>query len=235
MMTPRSWRYRLDRLRHGAMRRRRHAQIEREYEEIIAAWDCAAFADRMRPLWDPFAGDGAAKFLNAEVWLREAVFRRILVRECVAAQGPFRVLDLGAGTGYFLVACRHAGDDVLALDLAGEPVYDACIEYFRLPRVIHRIEPMAPLPDLGERFHLVTAFMTCFDRLPDGSPWGAEPWQYLLHEVRERLHPGGVFAVKFNVNPHTGAFYPPDVKRAFQSHAQFRASFFFDYTLLTAV
>jgi hypothetical protein len=95
-MTPRHWRYRLDRLRHAAFRRKRRAEIDRAYEEIVSQWDRATFTACMRNHWDPFAGDGAAKFLDVEVWLREAIFRRLLVRECIPAPGPLRVLDLGA-------------------------------------------------------------------------------------------------------------------------------------------
>ncbi len=147
----------------------------------------------------------------------------------------FDVLDLGAGTGYFLLVCRHMGHEVLGLDLDAEPLYNECFDFFNLPRQIHRIEPMKPLADLPDRFDLVTAFMTTFHWYEDETPWPAEPWRYFLEDLRPRLSDRGRLVIKFNLNPRTGEFYSAEVRRTIKQCRLFRAKFSMDYAFLDVV
>ncbi len=231
-MGPASLRYQAGRLLHAAKRRRWSGRIERIYREIVAGWDQAAFVERFRPFWNPFPCLASAKFLDLDVWFREAIFRYLLMD--LPSGRPVRVLDLGAGTGYFLVVCRQMGHEVLGLDVEGDPLYDACFDYFDLPRLVHRIEPDRPLPETGSPFDLVTAFMTGFNQDANEIPWGPRPWRFLLDEVRSRLNGGGRFVVKFNLNRPTGRFYSAEVERVMQRHRGFRARFSKDYVFLTA-
>ena len=81
---------------------------------------------------------------------------------------PLRILDLGSGAGYFLYVCRLLGHSGLGLDLDDDPFFGAMTKYFNVPRVIWRIDPSTPLPDLGETFDLVTGHRVCFHRIEIG-------------------------------------------------------------------
>jgi SAM-dependent methyltransferase len=218
---------------HALQRRRYAAQVDRVYREIVAGWDQRGFVERFRRFWDPFPSDEAHKFLNLELWFREAVFR-YFVSGAPQMGRDLRVLDLGAGTGYFLLVCRHFGHDVLGLDVADEPLYNECFHFFGLPRVEHRIEPMQPLPELPDRFDLVTAFMTCFNWYEDHRPWDVEAWTFFLNDVRSRLSDRGRAVFKLNLNPQTGEYYSAEVRRAIASSRLFRAQFFLDYVFLSS-
>ncbi|MCO6458215.1 MAG: methyltransferase domain-containing protein [Pirellulaceae bacterium] len=232
-MKPSSLRYRFDHVVHAWRRRRTRGRIERLYRELVATWDQAAFRQQFRDLWDPFETVLPAKFLNLEVWLREAIFRYQLL--ALPDGRPLRVLDIGAGTGYFLLVCRHQGHQVLGLDLPGEPLYDRCFEFFALPRIEHRIEPGQPLPDTGPPLDLVTAYMTCFNYDARQQPWDVPPWQALLRDLRGRLRQGGRVVLKFNLEPGGLQFCSPAVTRALTQAPGFRCRYFLDYALLKAV
>ena len=144
-----------------------------------------------------------------------------------------RVLDLGSGAGYFPLICRTEGHRPLALDLDDEPLYRELIEFFGLPRLVHRIAPLQSLPDdLGE-FDVVTAFRICFDTNGDGSQWGADEWAFLLQDLRTRLTPGGRVVLGFNVNRQTGTFYSPATAALLKQLPGYRTRLFFEYALLT--
>lgn len=232
-MGPQSVSYQLDRVQHAIRRRRLKDRVDRASREILETWDQRGFIERFRPFWNPFPSDEACKFLNLDLWFREAVFRYHLIGMADVGQG-LRVLDLGAGTGYFLIVCRHFGHQVLGLDVADEPLYNACIEFFGLPRVEHRIEPMQPLPEFETSFDLITAFMTCFNWYEDYRPWGAAEWEFFLKDIRSRLTDGGRAVFKLNLNPQTGEYYSSEVRRAIRGCEYFRSRFLLDYIFLSA-
>ena len=78
---------------------------------------------------------------------------------------PLQILDLGCGAGYFLYLCRLFGHKGLGFDTDEEPFFRGTTEFFKVRRVIGRIEPQTPLPDLGRKFDLVTGHRVCFHRL----------------------------------------------------------------------
>lgn len=233
-MRPDDWIYQLHKQIYRLRRRRIAGRVDRLYQEIVAGLDHAAFAERFRRFWNPFPDVGPAKFLDLNVWFREAIYRYFLTG--VPEHGRnLRVLDLGSGTGYFSVVCRHQGHEALGLDLDHEPLYNECFDFFALPRIVHRIEPGRPLPELPGRFDVVTAFMTCFNWYDDGRAWGGEEWTYFLGDLRGRLADGGRVIVRFNVHPPTGEFYSADVRRAIVACRGYRAKFFLHYVFLSAV
>jgi SAM-dependent methyltransferase len=233
-MRPDDWNYRLQERLYRLQRRRIAVRVERLYRELLDTWDQSAFRERMRPFWNPFPDTGPAKFLDLNVWFREAIFRYVWTG-VPRLGGPLRVLDLGAGTGYFMLICRHMKHEVLGLDLDTEPLYNECFDFFKLPRVVHCIRPLERLPDLPGPFDLITAFMTCFDVHDDGSPWGGQSWQFLLGDLRQVLALGGRVIIRFNANPKTGEFYSREVRRTMEQCVGFRARFFLHYAFLQAV
>lgn len=118
---------------------------------------------------------------------------------------PLRILDLGCGAGWFLLACRHWGHEAVGLDLDVFELYNRLIQALDIHRHVHRIEPQSPLPDIG-RFDLVTAFYPMFDSAwmrVDGSVhftrWEASDWAFFLEDLRSRvLRPDGRVYLKLN-------------------------------------
>lgn len=134
---------------------------------------------------------------------------------------PLRILDLGCGAGYFLYVCAQFGHEVLGLDTDGEPLFHATTELLKVERVISRIEPNTPLPDLGRRFELVTAHRVCFHRLgrkPGGEPeeWSEESWAFFIKDIRERfLEPNGRLLLDFNPRRDGSSFFTPELREFF--------------------
>lgn len=233
-MSPDALAYRVQDGLYRVRRRAAMGRIDRVYRDLIATWDQEAFCNRFRRFWSPFPTTRPAKFLDLDLWLREAILRYELSSGIPERQGPQRVVDLGAGTGYFLLVCRHFGHEVLGVDLDEEPLYNECFEFFRLPRKVFRIEPRQPVADLGARVDVITAFMTAFNIHPDGSPWGPDEWVFLLNDLRTRLRDDGRIVIQFNVNKRTRSFYSPEVRRAIEELPGLEAHFARDYLVLEA-
>jgi len=233
-MKPQSLRYRMDLIRYGIQRRRFHARAASHFAEIVRSIDQPAFVERFRKYWNPFPSAKADKFLDLSYWLKDNI---LLYHWLGLADAPPRlnVLDIGSGTGYFLLVCRQGGHNVLGLDIEGEEIYTDAFEFFKLNRIIHRIEPRRPLPDFPHRMDLINAYQTCFNQYEDRSPWGAEEWTFFLRDLRGRLNDRGRITIRFNLNHKTGEYYPDAVRRAVFAMPEFRARSFLDYFLLTAV
>ena len=228
-----NYRYTYDRWRYAWFRYRHRGRVEELYARLVWRLDKQAFTENLRSFWDPFAGPGAAKFLNIDVWLRDAILRYLLVMEGLKPGGL--VVDLGSGAGYFLWVCRELGHEVLGIDLPGEPLYDACFELLDLPRIEYRIEAERALGDhVGDNVNLIAAFMTCFDRYADGTAWDEKAWSFFLADARDHLAIDGCLALKFNADAQTGELYSREMQRLFRSTTGFRCRFFLDYVLLAA-
>src|SRR5437016_6756034 len=97
---------------------------------------------------------------------------------------PLRILDLGCGAGYFLYVCWFFGHEGLGLDTDEEPLFRGTTELLNVQRVVSRIHPQVPLPDLGEKFDLITGHRVCFHRIaraPNGqwNEWASADWRFL--------------------------------------------------------
>jgi SAM-dependent methyltransferase len=132
-----------------------------------------------------------------------------------------RILDLGSGAGYFLYVCKHFGHDVLGFDTDNEPLFRATTALLDVPRVIGRIERQTPLPDLGEKFDLVTAHRICFRRIGrvrDGVEWSPADWEFFINDIRTRfLNENGRLLLDFNPRPDGSSFFSAELRRFFLS------------------
>lgn len=181
--------------------------VDREKLEAIrvrqGVYDPAAQADKYLKDVDKWLGTNIQRVLNLGLDLESGK----------------RVLDLGSGPGYFLHICKLLGHDVLGLDMA-EPInawYADMFELFGMPkRVMWRIDPFVPLPDLGPRFDYVCSFMVCFNRHLEPGAWKIEEWRFFLDDLWTHLKPGAV--VWFQLNPGVGgAPCTPEVQGYFES------------------
>lgn len=157
---------------------------------------------------------GAAwpKYLNLRFWMAKNVRR---VRELRLDYGaPRRILDLGCGAGYFLYICQWLGHDVTGLDIDAIPMYGEMISLLGLTRVIHRVQPFRPLPRIGKKFDLITAFMICFNNHKVAGLWSRDEWSFLLGDLADQLTPDGRICLDFN-QERDGRFYSEDLQRFF--------------------
>ena len=134
---------------------------------------------------------------------------------------PLRVVDLGCGAGYFLYVCKHFGHHVLGFDTDKEPLFRATTALLDVPRVIGRIERQTPVPDLRQKFDLVTAHRICFHRIGrvrDGVEWSPADWEFFINDIRSRfLNENGRLLLDFNSRPDGSSFFTPELRRFFLS------------------
>lgn len=137
------------------------------------------------------------KFLDLQRWMPNNAQRVIDLD--LHKSSPKRILDLGCGPGYFMAVARHLGHDVVGLDLGDFEVFNELIKIQNLPRVVHRIQPFEPLPDLGAPFDLITGFMIRFNMRDDWSGhWDFDEWSYFIDDCRAHLKEGGQLHLKLN-------------------------------------
>src|ERR1051325_801372 len=152
---------------------------------------------------------------------------------------PLRILDLGCGPGYFLYVCQFLGHSGLGLDIDDDPFFGAMTKYFKVPRVISRIDPRTPLADIGEKFDLVTGHRVCFHRTtrgPDGvwTEWTPANWEFFINDIRTRfLKPGGRLLLDFNPRTDGSSFFTTELRTLFlrEGACIFRSKAFFSTDL----
>jgi SAM-dependent methyltransferase len=188
---------------------------------ILATIDQADFAS-LRDRF-PYKEKSARinRFEDARYWVGINVER---AQDIWLDRAPrLRILDLGCGAGWFLYVCKFFGHETLGLDTDNEPLFRATTERLGVKRVIARIEPGTPLPDLGQKFDLVTAHRVCFHRLgrgPDGQPreWSSVQWKFFIDDVRQNLlAPHGRLLLDFNPRRDGTSFFTPELRTCFRS------------------
>lgn len=181
-------------------------------ERLIATIDLARFETVRQRYAIENPGEGWQKFLDLSRWMAVNWNR---VRELELDFGfRKRILDLGCGTGYFLYICDWLGHDVVGLDVDDRPMYGEVMQALGLGRVLWRIRSFQPLPDLGRKFDLITAFLVCFNGHKGSKLWGPAEWKFFLDDLETRLRPGGRMYLELNRELH-GAFYTEDLRRLF--------------------
>ena len=134
---------------------------------------------------------------------------------------PLRILDLGCGAGYFLYVCRFFGHEGLGLDTDEDPLFGGITELLNLRRVVSRIHSQVPLPDLGEKFDLVTAHRVCFHRInraPSGewNEWTPADWEFFINDIQTKfLKPNGRLLLDFNPRRDGSSFFTPALRACF--------------------
>ncbi len=119
-------------------------------------------------------------------------------------KGPkLRIFDIGSGFGYFMYGAAQMGHKPVGLDL-DDAYLSSVTTLLKLKKVIHRIEPGKPLPEIpGGPFDLITAFATCFDNAGFPGQWELKDWQFFLKDLQRFMAPGCLLHFKFN--QYTGA------------------------------
>ena len=140
---------------------------------VLKSIDAAGLDDlRVKYAGDPDFRNGR-KYLRSAWYLRENVVRALTLG--LKDSSPLRVLDIGSGAGYFLLACRHFGHEGIGVDLPGKPFYADMFRLLGLHRVEAAVMPKQPLREVAGTFDLITAFAVTFDRLRSGRASSPSP------------------------------------------------------------
>ena len=166
--------------------------------------------NRLREIEQRYAG---AKYADVDHWLR--VNRERVQDLKLHRAAPQRVLDLGCGGGFFLFILKKLGHSVLGLDVDQALLFAELLDVFDVPRVVWRIKPFEPLPDLGQKFEWITAFSINFNlHYPAERLWGPAEWEFFLHDLQRHLAPDG--KIFFGLNPTFGGnYYTPELREFF--------------------
>ena len=199
-----------ERIQEGELYRARGYRSFREYEALIRTKEGSLPHNAWRLSHDPLLDEVLAtvdferlgtlpRDRKNEKWFNRP--EKFLARALAEARAigldtdpPRRVLDLGAGPGYFLHVARFFGHTALGL----EPRLEVCAPFHAwlgVDAVAGSITARAPLQTFPDRFDVVTAQKIQFDVVdgPAGKRyWGVEEWGFLLDDLRENvLRPGG--------------------------------------------
>lgn len=153
------------------------------------------------------------KYLDLDRWI-EINIRRIRELELDLSR-PKRILDLGCGAGYFLYIAQLLGHRGIGLDMDRVAMFRDITRLLGVRRVVQRIEAFRPLPDFGQKFDLITAFMICFNnhKMPD--LWKVPEWDFFLDDLAKHLRPRGRVWLELN-QEYDETFYTPELKEFFQ-------------------
>ena len=158
-------------------------------------------------------GEHWPKYLDLDRWI-DMNIRRIREIELDLARRK-RILDLGCGAGYFLYIAQLLGHSGLGLDVDYVPMFADITRLLGVRRVIQRIQAFEPLPDLGAKFNLVTAFMVCFNNHKQADLWGVAEWEFFLDDLARHLAPRGRVWLELN-REYDETFYTPELREFFQ-------------------
>jgi len=107
---------------------------------------------------------------------------------------PMDILDIGMGSGNFLMVAQSMGHRGIGTDVAS-PFYDELCDLNGAERVVAPVVSGEPYKPVTRRFDLITMMMPAFHRKRvEGRRlyWSLEDWRvFLLGLVTELLKPGG--------------------------------------------
>jgi len=184
-----------------------------ETQRVIETIDPNGF-ERIRRRYavaDP--GADWPKYLDLDRWIGVNI-RRIRQLELDLAR-PKRILDLGCGAGYFLYIAQLLGHSGVGLDMDRLPMFREITRLLGVRRVVQRIQAFRALPNFGQRFDVITAFMICFNNHKMPGLWGVREWEFFLADLGKYLRPRGQIWLELN-QEYDGTFYTPELKEFFQ-------------------
>jgi SAM-dependent methyltransferase len=199
--------------RKHTLRLLRTSRFSLNKKRVIETIDPVAFEQIRKRYAVANPGADWPKYLDLDRWIGINV-RRIRQVELDLAR-PKRILDLGCGAGYFLYIAQLLGHSGLGLDMDRLSMFREVTRLLGVRRIVQRIEAFRPLPDFGQKFDLITAFMICFNnhKMPD--LWKVPEWEFFLDDLAKHLTPRGRVWLELN-QEYDGSFYTPEIKEFFQ-------------------
>jgi SAM-dependent methyltransferase len=153
------------------------------------------------------------KYLDLDRWIGVNI-KRIRQLELDVAR-PKQILDLGCGAGYFLYIAQLLGHSGVGLDMDRLPMFREITRLLGVHRVVQRIDAFHPLPDFGQKFDVITAFMICFNNHKMPGLWKIPEWEFFLDDLSKYLKPRGRVWLELN-QEYDETFYTPELKDFFQ-------------------
>jgi SAM-dependent methyltransferase len=182
-------------------------------KRVIETIDPAGFEQIRRQYAVANPGADWPKYLDLERWIGINI-RRIRALELDLSR-PKRILDLGCGAGYFLYIAQLLGHSGLGLDMDRVSMFREITRLLGVHRVVQRIDAFRPLPDLGQKFNFITAFMICFNDHKMPGLWQVPEWEFFLDDLAKHLTPRGRVWLELN-QEYDETFYTPELKKFFQ-------------------
>jgi len=155
---------------------------------------------------------GYSKYLDLKNWLNVSL--GYVLHLNLHKRPQTSVLDLGTGCGYFPFICRFLGHSVQTLDTEEISMYREMTELLQIPRTLHKIAALEPLPRFQTTFDVITAFMICFNNHKQPDLWKEPEWNFLLDDLAKVSTPNA--RVLFVLNQEAdGQFCSPEIKSLF--------------------
>jgi SAM-dependent methyltransferase len=199
--------------RKHTLRLLRTSRFSLNKKRVIETIDPVAFEQIRKRYAVANPGADWPKYLDLDRWIGINI-RRIRQIELDLAR-PKRILDLGCGAGYFLYIAQLLGHSGLGLDMDRLSMFREVTRLLGVRRIVQRIEAFRPLPDFGQKFDLVTAFMICFNNHKMPNLWNVPEWEFFLDDLAKHLTPRGRVWLELN-QEYDGSFYTPEIKEFFQ-------------------
>lgn len=199
--------------RKRTLRLLRANRFQLEKKRVIEAIESPEF-EKVRQRYgvaDP--GADWPKYLDLDRWIGVNI-RRIRQLELDVAR-PSQILDLGCGAGYFLYIAQLLGHSGIGLDMDRLAMFREITELLGVRRVVKQIEAFHPLPDFGQKFDVITAFMICFNNHKMPGLWGVPEWEFFLDDLAKHLKPRGRVWLELN-QEYDETFYTPQLKEFFK-------------------
>ena len=199
--------------RKHALRLLRTGRFPLNEKRVIETIDPVAFEQIRKRYAVVNPGADWPKYLDLDRWIGINI-RRIRQVELDLARRK-RILDLGCGAGYFLYIAQLLGHSGVGLDMDLLSMFREVTRLLGVRRIVQQIEAFRPLPDFGQKFDLITAFMICFNnhKMPD--LWKVPEWEFFLDDLAKHLTPRGRIWLELN-QEYDGSFYTPELKEFFQ-------------------
>jgi len=199
--------------RKHTLRLLRANRFQLETQRVIETIDPARFAQIRRRYAVADPGADWPKYVDLERWIGVNI-RRIRQLELDLSR-PKRILDLGCGAGYFLYIAQLLGHSGVGLDMDRLPMFREITRLLGVRRVVQRIQAFRPLPNFGQKFDVISAFMICFNNHKMPGLWGVPEWESFLDDLGKYLRPRGRIWLELN-QEYDGTFYTPELKEFFQ-------------------
>ena len=199
--------------RKHTLRLLRPKRLQLETQRVIETIDPAAFEQIRQRYTVADPGADWPKYLDLDRWIGVTI-KRIHQLELDVAR-PKQVLDLGCGAGYFLYIAQLLGHSGVGLDMDRLPMFREITRLLGVRRVVQRIETFRPLPNFGQKFDVITAFMICFNNHKMPGLWGIPEWEFFLNDLAKYLKPRGRVWLELN-QEYDETFYTPELKEFFQ-------------------
>jgi len=199
--------------RKRTLRLLRPKRFQLDTKRVIETIDPVEFEQIRRRYRVADPGADWPKYLDLDRWIGVNI-RRIRQLELDVAR-PKQILDLGCGAGYFLYVAQLLGHSGIGLDMDRLSMFREITQLLGVRRVVQRIDAFRPLPNFGQKFDVITAFMICFNNHKMPALWGVPEWEFFLDDLAKNLNARGRVWLELN-QEYDETFYTPQLKEFFK-------------------